>query len=221
MKILVSKFGNYYLGDNSQFNTIGKLLKYYEDHDVPNAQQVKHLRLHYPITELIDGKKGKPPYRRGQSLPSEVVERPGLPGRNARSHKESTDASRWRQQRIVDENQTIDPHSRPPEPLPHRPAPTYISHWYSRVPDLEVDRCAEVIHNIRTQENMQKCTCGLYLSEAKLPDGWEIHRSDEPATKGLLFFMGPDKCTRWELPASIEAKLSPQHLQTIHRLEAG
>ena len=35
----------------------------------------------------------------------------------------------------------------------------------------------------------EMCHCGIRVSDSELPQGWSVHRSQEPETRGRLFFV--------------------------------
>lgn len=102
---------------------------------------------------------------------------------------------------------------RPPMPIP-RPASEYSrGHDYSEADHPDLDRIKMVLELCRQSDvihaSRKKCTCGLYLEESILVQGWMMHVDNEPGkTQGRIFFLDTKaNTTTWSLPEDIATEL--------------
>ncbi|XP_054750939.2 uncharacterized protein LOC129256798 isoform X1 [Lytechinus pictus] len=106
--------------------------------------------------------------------------------------------------------------SRPPMPIP-RPGSEYSrGHDYSEADHPDLDRIKMVLELCRQSDlihaSHKKCTCGLYLEESILVQGWMMHVDNEPGkTQGRIFFLDTKtNTTTWSLPEDIKNELKSQ-----------
>ena len=64
----------------------------------------------------------------------------------------------------------------------------------------------------------ERCECGLFIDDSRLPHNWSVHVSREPITYGRIFFLGPDGNTTWELPMKIAFELAPDQQDRLRDL---
>ena len=93
--------------------------------------------------------------------------------------------------------------------------PTY----YSSVRKREDNVLEDVLEQLRMMEDVDKCSCGLPLSETELYDGWSVHLSTEPITLGMVFYTSPSGNTSWKLPSKISRRLTPSQKDFIKLLK--
>lgn len=67
---------------------------------------------------------------------------------------------------------------------------------------------APPLEQSKPNETEEICECGL--KKSSLIDGWTVHVSHEPVTKGLLFFQHTDGTKVWELPLKVASHLGPE-----------
>lgn len=62
-------------------------------------------------------------------------------------------------------------------------------------------------------ESVEICQCGL--KKSSLIDGWTVHVSHEPVTRGLLFFQHTNGSKVWELPISVATLLGSEEINYL------
>lgn len=124
---------------------------------------------------------------------------------------------------------TLDPLlTRPPMPAPrHEPIYNSDKHYYSAPEEkdhLEVvlEMCKEADEYF--QKRCKKCSCGLYMWESELVQGWMMHRDTEgPDAQGQIFFLDTKtNNSAWNLPPEVERELkrqSPEKWENMKRLQ--
>ena len=131
------------------------------------------------------------------------------------------DADKQRRKNKSSNEAGVDISKRPPCPLPASTQPTHrpAGYEYDVVRNVTVNRVTDLITTLRSNDEVERCECGLTMAEAELPRDWSMHISHDPHTQGRLFFMGPGNVTNWNLPLDVSLELSPDDQDRIRRVK--
>lgn len=219
------KNGRYLLQD-VQFQSLDDLVHYYKDNEIPNKENVRHVRLLYPITDpnalpspgRNDGRRGSSSsVGSGVSVTSTSSHGSGvrLPTRN----NHSSVPTRPLDNKVQPPARLSLPNisDRPPQPLPKQVRNTLVNvssgpkppdHCYDYAQSPDCNRILDVKQQVRLMDDL--CECGLPLKNSTLVMGWTVHRSTEPETNGRVFFVGPNNESCWVLPINIDQLLKAE-----------
>ena len=223
--------GKYILQEET-FPSIEKLVQYYGKHEIPNEEKIRHIRLLYPITNEEHNAKRNSSRRVSDGqvpAPSAAFSGPSrvLPRTTSVPSKMSLSDTKFNNKKRISSQMSA---KRPPPPLPREvvitpvpankqgptPPPEYC-YDYAKTTD-HLDEVRESVRLMDLADAGELCECGLLISESKLPLGWTIHRSTEPATRGRVFFVSPNQQSAWNLPSDVDKLLTGEQRLFIEGL---
>lgn len=118
---------------------------------------------------------------------------------------------------------------RPPMPTPRDPIYNSNKHYYSAPEerdhlDTVLARCKEADEYF--EKRSKKCSCGLYMWESELVQGWMMHRDTEgPDAQGQIFFLDTKtNNSAWDLPPHVEKELMDTSIvkwENMKKIEKG
>ena len=153
-------------------------------------------------------------------LPSPAPKKKGLLPSFSLKNKSHKDGDKRKKNKSTSDANEIDISKRPPCPLPPSTLPTKRAPEYDEVRNLDVNRVPDLITTLQNIEpELERCECGLTMSEAELPLEWSMHISHDPHTQGRLFFMGPGSVTKWDLPLEVSLELTPDDQDRIKHVK--
>jgi hypothetical protein len=227
---------SFYLKD-IHFQSMDQLVQYYSHNDVPNKEQVRNVRLIYPITRKPEKSTFQQVMRSAQTNFNSPVTTTTVVARNCDSYLPV----------VPDDGTTpvyIHPNSKPnqalrriqtvpPSPRPHltdanplrrslncssTPGNMYLQDnvdeaGYSIIPSQAESKVDAILEELKHAElsgesDCARCECGLPVDKAALPRGWSIHLSHDEETFEEVYFMSPSHEPSWTLPLVVSLELS-------------
>ncbi|XP_046372206.2 uncharacterized protein LOC124146124 isoform X2 [Haliotis rufescens] len=224
----------YYIVEQIKFNSFNELCKNYSSQRIRNLEQIDNVRLIHPIIHGAESKEAYAPLKGGMPSTSRRY--------SDNSPPKTPDAGKLTPQfdfgvRCVDgpqQSRTLGgrrrsasnatrPLPKPPksnsETRPPCPPPPGSGSnpglYYSSPRDVDKNRFDELRDGLMDTD---LCECGVPICDSQLPQGWTLHKSNDPASYGCLFYQNTEGETTWVLPLHIVPGITAKMKNVIIKL---